>query len=95
MNDTNIVYTKGFVNDDGCIEIPGVFLEDGAEVDLAIKTKAGRFEIAKFPSEEKEERQVMKDCGISEEEIMRVCSEHDDCSACPLNDYCGEEFADE
>ena len=35
MNDTNIVYTKGFVNDDGCIEIPGVFLEDGAEVDLA------------------------------------------------------------
>ena len=39
MNDTNIVYTKGFVNDDGCIEIPGVFLEDGAEVDLAIKTK--------------------------------------------------------
>lgn len=95
MNDTNIVYTKGFVNDDGCIEIPGVFLEDGAEVDLAIKTKAGRFEIAMFPSEEKEERQVMKDCGISEEEIMRVCSEHDDCSACPLNDYCGEEFADE
>ena len=95
MNDTNSVYTKGFVNDDGCIEIPGVFLEDGAEVDLAIKTKAGRFEIAMFPSEEKEERQVMKDCGISEEEIMRVCSEHDDCSACPLNDYCGEEFADE
>ena len=95
MNDTNIVYTKGFVNDDGCIEIPGVFLEDGAEVDLAIKTKAGRVEIAMFPSEEKEERQVMKDCGISEEEIMRVCSEHDDCSACPLNDYCGEEFADE
>ncbi len=52
MKDTNIVYTKGFVNDDGCIEIPGVFLEDGAEVDLAIKTKAGCFEIAMFPSEE-------------------------------------------
>ena len=97
MKDKNIVYTKGFVNDDGCIEIPGVFLEDGAEVDLAIKIKAGRFEIAMFPSEEVQqaERQVMKDCGISEEEIMRVCSTHDDCSACPLNDYCGEEFADE
>ena len=97
MNDTNIVYTKGFVNDDGCIEIPGVFLEDGAEVDLAIKTKAGRFEIAMFPSDEvqQEERHEVKDCGISEEEIMRVCSAHNDCTACPLNDYCGEEFADE
>lgn len=95
MKDKNIVYTKGFVNDDGCIEIPGVFLEDGAEIDLAIKTKAGRFEIAMFPSEDKEECKEMKDCGISEEEIMRVCSAHDDCSGCPLNDYCGEEFADE
>lgn len=95
MNDTNIVYTKGFVNDDGCIEIPGVFLEDGAEVDLAIKTKAGRFEIAMFPSEDNEEHQEMQDCGISEEEIMRVCSAHNDCSECSLNDYCGEEFADE
>ena len=28
----NTVYTKGFVNDDGCIEVSGVFLEDGAEV---------------------------------------------------------------
>ena len=91
----NIIYAKGFVNDDGFIEIPSVFLEEGAEVDLAIKVQAGRFEIAIFPSEDKEERQVTKNCGISEEEIMRVCSAHDDCSDCPLNDYCGEEFADE
>lgn len=94
-NNENTVYTKGYVDDDGRIAVPGVFLEDGAEVDLAIKTKAGRFEIAMFPSEDKEERQVTKDCGISEEEIMRVCSAHDDCSDCPLNDYCGEEFSDE
>lgn len=92
-NNENIVYTKGYVDDDGRIAVPGVFLEEGAEVDLAIKVKAGRFEIAMFPSENKEEHQ--QDCGISEEEIMRVCSAHDDCSACPLNDYCGEEFANE
>lgn len=92
-NNENIVYTKGYVDDDGRIAVPGVFLADGAEVDLAIKVKAGRFEIAMFPSEDNAERQ--QDCGISEEEIMRVCSAHDDCSACPLNDYCGEEFADE
>lgn len=93
----NTVYTKGFVNDNGCIEIPGVFLEDGAEVDLVIKVKSGRFEIAMFPSEDENqtERHEVKDCGISEEEIMRACSAHDDCSDCPLKEYCGEEFADE
>ncbi len=48
----NTVYTKGFVNDDGNIEIPGVFLEDGAEVELAIKVVSGKFEIAMFPSED-------------------------------------------
>ena len=96
-NNENIVYTKGYVDDDGRIAVPGVFLEEGAEVDLAIKVKAGRFEIAMFLSEEVQqaERHEVKDCGISEEEIMRVCSAHNDCSECPLNDYCGEEFADE
>ena len=43
----NTVYTKGFVNDDGCIEVPGVFLEDGAEVELAIAVESGRFESAR------------------------------------------------
>ena len=51
----NTVYTKGFVNDDGCIEVPGVFLEDGAEVELAIAVESGRFEVAVMPSEEKSE----------------------------------------
>ncbi len=31
------------------------------------------------------------DCGISEEEIQRVCESHDDCGDCPLYDYCGDE----
>lgn len=51
----NTVYTKGFVNDDGCIEIPGVFLENGAEVDVAISVESGKFEIAMFPSAEVDE----------------------------------------
>lgn len=36
-----------------------------------------------------------RDCGISDEEIDRVCQAHDDCESCPLNDYCNEEFDDE
>ncbi len=51
----NTVYTKGFVNDDGCIEIPGVFLEDGAEVNVTISVESGKFEIAMFPSEDDED----------------------------------------
>ncbi len=39
----NKIKTKGFVNDDGCIEIPGVFLENGAEVDVAISVESGKF----------------------------------------------------
>ena len=54
----NTVYTKGFVNDDGCIEIPGVFLEDGVEVELAIKVVSGKFEIAMFPSEDDEDEKI-------------------------------------
>lgn len=88
----NTVYTKGFINDDGCIEVPGVFLEDGAEVELAISVESGRFEVAVMPSDKSE---MPKDCGISDKEIMRCCNEHEDCGDCPLNDYCGEELADE
>ena len=32
-----------------------------------------------------------RDCGISDEEIERTCSMHDDCGNCPLYAYCGEE----
>lgn len=47
----NKIHTKGFVNDDGCIEIPGVFLEDGAILNVTITVIPGKFEIAVFPSE--------------------------------------------
>ena len=32
----NMIYTKGFINNSGDIEVPGVFLEEGAEVELKI-----------------------------------------------------------
>ena len=54
----NTVYTKGFVNDDGNIEIPGVFLEDGAEVDIAITVDSGKFEVAMFPSEDDDDENI-------------------------------------
>ena len=54
----NKVYTKGFVNDDGCIEIPGVFLEDGAEVDVTISVESGKFEVAMFPSEDDDDENI-------------------------------------
>ena len=84
----NMIYTKGFINNSGDIEVPGVFLEEGAEVELKISVARGKFEIALFPSEYKV---PFRDCGISEEEIQRTCSMYEDCDGCPLNDYCGEE----
>ena len=54
----NKVYTKGFVNDDGNIEIPGVFLEDGAEVDVTISVESGKFEVAMFPSEDDDDENI-------------------------------------
>lgn len=54
----NTIYTKGFVNDDGCIEIPGVFLEDGAEVNVAISVESGKFEVAMFPSEDDDDENI-------------------------------------
>ena len=84
----NMIYTKGFINNSGDIEVPGVFLEEGAEVELKISVARGKFEIALFSSEDKV---PFRDCGISEEEIQRTCSMYEDCDGCPLNDYCGEE----
>lgn len=84
----NVICTKGFINDWGDIEVPGVFFEEGAEVELKILVERGRFEIALFPSEN--ERKC-RDCGISEEEIQRTCAMYEDCDECPLKDYCGDE----
>lgn len=76
----NTIYTKGFVNDDGCIEIPGVFLEDGAEVNVAISVESGKFEVALFPSEEVDE----------ENKFEKFCREYDNCDECPVQDECSE-----
>lgn len=51
----NKIHTKGFINDDGCIEIPGVFLESGVKVNIIISVQSGKFEVAIFPSEEHDE----------------------------------------
>ena len=84
----NVICTKGFINDSGDIEVPGVFFEEGAEVELKISVERGRFEIALFPSEDKRK---CRDCGISEEEIQRTCAMYEDGDECPLKDYCGDE----
>ena len=78
----NTVYTKGFVNDDGNIEIPGVFLEDGAEVDIAITVDSGKFEVAMFPSE----------VGDDEGKFEKFCRKYDNCDECPVQDECTDDL---
>ena len=58
----NMIYTKGFINNSGDIEVPGVFLEEGAEVELKISVARGKFEIALFPSEIQRTCSMYEDC---------------------------------
>ncbi len=79
----NKIKTKGFVNDNGCIEIPGVFLEDGAEVDVTISVESGKFEVAMFPS----------DVGDDDnDKFQKFCNKYDNCDECPVQDECTEDL---
>ena len=80
----NTVYTKGFVNDNGHIEVPGIFLEDGAEVDIAVTVIPGRFEIALLPSEMSED--------TDEDIFEKYCRTHEDCDECPVKAECREDL---
>lgn len=51
MFEKNEIHTKGFINDNGNIEVPGVFLEDGSVLNVTITVVPGEFEVAIFPSE--------------------------------------------
>ena len=71
----------------GLTEFSGLYDENGVPVSVEMeRDNSGaclmiwREEADRSPS----------DCGISEEEIERTCSMHDDCGNCPLYDYCGE-----
>ncbi len=55
MKKENMVYTSAIVDDNGNIFVPGVYLEAGTSVELAIKVVPGKFEIAMFPNDEDEE----------------------------------------
>lgn len=88
----NTIHAKGYIDDDGKIAVPGVFLEDGAKVELEITVIPGKFEIAMYPSEEgKTHSSICYDCGISEEEINNCCNAYDDCDECPLKNNCMED----
>ena len=78
----NTIHTKGFVNDGGCIEIPGVFLEDGAEVNVTISVESGKFEVAMFPSKNDDK----------EDKFEKLCREYDNCDECPVQDECSEDL---
>lgn len=51
MFEKNEIRTKGFINDNGNIEVPGVFFEDGSILNVTITVIPGKFEVAIFPSE--------------------------------------------
>ena len=78
----------------------GLFNENGFPVKVILRKDDDEVILSVVYDEEEDIKERKKsnqprDCGISEEEIDRVCKAHDDCENCPLCDYCNEEFGDD
>ena len=75
----------------------GLFNENGFPVKVMIRKDDEDVVLSIIYDDEEDipRRDQPRDCGISEEEIDRVCKEHDDCDTCPLSEYCNEVFGDE
>lgn len=72
----------------GLTEFSGLYDENGVPVSVEMeRDNVGTALTIWRNTPDREHR----DCGISEEEIERTCSMHDDCGNCPLYAYCGEE----
>ena len=72
----------------GKTEFSGLYDENGNPVRVETECDGGGVSLTIWRNAPERER---RDCGISDEEIERTCSMHDDCGNCPLYVYCGEE----
>lgn len=72
----------------GKTEFSGLYDENGNPVRVETECDDGGVSLTIWRNAPERER---RDCGISDEEIERTCSMHDDCGNCPLYAYCGEE----
>lgn len=75
----------------GKTEFSGLYDENGNPVSIETERDDSGVALTISRLEPNRER---RDCGISEEEIERICAMHDDCGDCPLSDYCDEEMED-
>ena len=74
--------------DNGKSVFSGLFDENGDPVSVETECDDSGVTLTIWRNAPERER---RDCGISEEEIERTCAMHDDCSDCPLWDYCNED----
>ena len=75
----------------------GLFNENGFPVKVMLRKDDDEviLSIVYDDDDEKEKNDQPRDCGISEEEIDKVCQEQEDCDNCPLCDYCNDVFGEE
>ena len=74
--------------DNGKSVFSGLFDENGDPVSVETECDDSGVTLTIWRNAPERER---RDCGISEEEIERTCAMYDDCSDCPLWDYCNED----
>ena len=73
--------------------IEGLFDSEGRAVNVILEKLEDEVILAvMYGDSDKTYDKMPRDCGISDEEIDRVCREYEDCNKCPLSDYCTEEW---
>lgn len=74
----------------------GLFDSDGRAVNVTIEKSDDEVILAfMYDKNDKTYNRPPRDCGISAEEIDRVCQAQDNCDDCPLFEHCAEECEDE
>ena len=80
----NLIFGS-LISADGKSTFGGLYDENGDPVKLMLEKDGNDVMLAVFAEGDDDQP---CDCGISDEEIERVCQEQEDCDKCPLRECC-------
>ena len=86
----NLIFGS-LITADGKSTFSGLYDENGKSVKVVLEKDGEDVMLAVFAESD---NASPRDCGISDEEIDRVCQEQEDCDKCPLRECCKWEVDD-
>lgn len=88
----NEILTDIIMTGSGRHTFKGLFNENGFPVKVVLEKDDNEAHLSIiYDDGDKLTDDKPRDCGISDEEIDRVCQAHIDCVDCPLCDHCNDE----